>query len=162
MEKLPSVKLVPGAKKTGDGCHLGYNIREIALRWEWLLAQTVCSVGSYTGIPDQAPVPQELRKDFPADPDKEREPVQALPKPQCWELGLDGITPGAAGTASSAGGCSNIASPTFLGFLFGALVVKNPPANAGDVRAAGSTLVWEEPLEEGMPIHSSILAWRIP
>ena len=63
-------------------------------------------------------MPQELRKDFPADPDKEREPVQALPKPQCWELGLDGITPGAAGTASSAGGCSNTASPTFFGLPF--------------------------------------------
>ena len=24
------------------------------------------------------------------------------------------------------------------------------------------TLGWEDPLEEGMPTHSSILAWRIP
>ena len=24
------------------------------------------------------------------------------------------------------------------------------------------SLVWEDPLEEGMTIHSSILAWRIP
>ena len=30
---------------------------------------------------------------------------------------------------------------------------------AGDV---GSTPGWEDPLEEGMAIHSSILAWRIP
>ena len=43
-----------------------------------------------------------------------------------------------------------------------ALVVKNPPANAGDVRDAGSIPGWEDPLEEGMVIHSSILAWRIP
>ena len=40
-----------------------------------------------------------------------------------------------------------------------ALVVKNLPANAGD---AGSSLGPEDPLEEGMAIHSSILAWRIP
>ena len=45
-----------------------------------------------------------------------------------------------------------------------ALVIKNPPANAGDIR---DPWVWslgrEDPLEkEGMAIHSSILAWRIP
>ena len=38
------------------------------------------------------------------------------------------------------------------------LVVKNPPANAGDIRSLG----WEDPLKEGMATHSSILAWRIP
>ena len=37
-----------------------------------------------------------------------------------------------------------------------ALVVKNPPANAGDIRGQ------EDPLEEGMATHSSIFAWRIP
>ena len=42
-----------------------------------------------------------------------------------------------------------------------ALVVKNPPANAGDPRDVRS-LGWEDPLEEGIAIHSSILAWRIP
>ena len=41
-----------------------------------------------------------------------------------------------------------------------ALVVKNPPANAEDLRGVGSS--WEDPLEEGMAAHSSILAWRIP
>ena len=41
------------------------------------------------------------------------------------------------------------------------LVAKNLPANAGDVRDTGS-LGWEDSLEEGMAIHSSILAWRIP
>ena len=41
------------------------------------------------------------------------------------------------------------------------LVVKNPPANAGDLREAGSTLSWKDPLEESMAAHSSILAWRI-
>ena len=42
------------------------------------------------------------------------------------------------------------------------LVVKNPPINAEDLRDAGSILGWEDPLEEGMATHSSILAWRIP
>jgi len=42
------------------------------------------------------------------------------------------------------------------------LMVKNLPANAGDVRDAGSSLGREDPLEEGMATHSSILAWRIP
>ena len=40
-----------------------------------------------------------------------------------------------------------------------ALVVKNPPANAGDL---GLIPGQENPLEEGMATHSSILAWRIP
>ena len=37
--------------------------------------------------------------------------------------------------------------------------LKNPPANAGD---AGSVPGQEDPLEEKMATHSSILAWRIP
>ena len=44
-----------------------------------------------------------------------------------------------------------------------ALVVNNSPANSGDGRDAGwIPLGWEDPLEEGMATHSSILAWRIP
>ena len=43
-----------------------------------------------------------------------------------------------------------------------ALVVKNPPATAGDRRDAGQSLSQEDPLEEGTATHSSILAWRIP
>ena len=38
------------------------------------------------------------------------------------------------------------------------LVVKNPPANAGDKRDVGSVLGQEDPLEEGMATHSNILA----
>ena len=38
------------------------------------------------------------------------------------------------------------------------LVVKNPPANAGDIRNAGLSLGWEDPLEKDMVTHSSILA----
>ena len=38
-------------------------------------------------------------------------------------------------------------------------MVKNPPAMQETwVRSLG----WEDPLEEGMATHSSILAWRIP
>ena len=42
------------------------------------------------------------------------------------------------------------------------LVVKNPPANAGDIRDMGLIPGSEDPLEKGMATHSSILAWRIP
>ena len=42
------------------------------------------------------------------------------------------------------------------------LVVKNLPANAGDLRDGVPSLGWEDPLEEEMATHSSILAWRIP
>ena len=42
------------------------------------------------------------------------------------------------------------------------LVVKNPSANAGDIRNTGSVLGQKDPLEEGMATHYSILAWRIP
>ena len=41
-------------------------------------------------------------------------------------------------------------------------MLKNLPANAGDERETGLALGLEDPLEEGRPTHSSILAWRIP
>ena len=40
-----------------------------------------------------------------------------------------------------------------------AQLVKNPPATQ---ETWVPLLGWEEPLEEGMETHSSILAWRIP
>ena len=40
-------------------------------------------------------------------------------------------------------------------------MVKNPLATVGDVRPVQS-LGPEDPLEEEMTTHSSILAWRIP
>ena len=43
-----------------------------------------------------------------------------------------------------------------------ALMEKNPPANAGDIRDAGLIPESERSLREGMATHSSILAWRIP
>ena len=42
-----------------------------------------------------------------------------------------------------------------------ALVVKNLLANAEDIRDIKS-LGWEDPLEEVMATHFSILAWRSP
>ena len=42
-----------------------------------------------------------------------------------------------------------------------ALEVKNLLANAGDIKMWVRSLGWEDPLEEGMATHSSILAWRI-
>ena len=53
--------------------------------------------------------------------------------------------------------CLGLLSP-YLGLPWG-LAVKNPPVKAGDL---GSIPVSEDPLEEGMATHSSILAWRIP
>ena len=38
-------------------------------------------------------------------------------------------------------------------------IVKNPPALW---ETQVPSLDWEEPLEEGIETHSSILAWRIP
>ena len=42
------------------------------------------------------------------------------------------------------------------------LVVKNPPASAGNIRDTGSIPGSERSPEEGMVTRSSILAWRIP
>ena len=51
---------------------------------------------------------------------------------------------------------------TFYGYLPGAsqvaLVVKNPPANAGDIRSWVRSLGWEDPLELGNPMHRG--AWK--
>ena len=43
------------------------------------------------------------------------------------------------------------------------LVVKNPPADAGDIRDnVFDPCVRKIPLEESRATHSSVLAWRIP
>ena len=42
------------------------------------------------------------------------------------------------------------------------LVIKNPPANAGDIRDRVLSLGQDDPLEEDTATQSSILAWRIP
>ena len=41
-----------------------------------------------------------------------------------------------------------------------AQIVKNPPANAGDLGSIPGVRI--KPLEKGMATHSSILAWEIP
>ena len=43
-----------------------------------------------------------------------------------------------------------------------ALIITNPPASAGDTEDTGSIPGQEDPLEEDMVTHSSILAWEIP
>ena len=44
-----------------------------------------------------------------------------------------------------------------------ALVIKNQSAKAGDVTRHGfNPWAREDPLEEGMTTHSSVIAWRIP
>ena len=42
------------------------------------------------------------------------------------------------------------------------VVIKNPPANTEDVKDMSQSLNRENPLEEEMATHSSILAWKIP
>ena len=46
-----------------------------------------------------------------------------------------------------------------MGVSLVAQLVKNPPAVW---ETWVQSLGWEDPLEEGMETHSSILAWRIP
>ena len=41
-------------------------------------------------------------------------------------------------------------------------MVKNPSANAGDIRDVGSMTGSGRSLEEGMTTHFSVLVWRIP
>ena len=48
-----------------------------------------------------------------------------------------------------------------LGFP-GGTSVKEPSAKAGNIRDVGLIPRSEDPLEEGVGNHSSILAWRIP
>ena len=54
-----------------------------------------------------------------------------------------------------------ILSHTYTGFP-GSASGNNLPANTGNIRDAGSIPGLDDPLEEGMVTHSSILAWRIP
>ena len=51
---------------------------------------------------------------------------------------------------------------TALGASQVVLVVKNPPANAEDIRREFDPWVGKIPLEEGTATHFSILAWRNP
>ena len=48
-----------------------------------------------------------------------------------------------------------------MGFS-GALVIKKPLVNAGDVRDTDLIPGQEDTVEEGLATHSNVLAWRIP
>ena len=41
-------------------------------------------------------------------------------------------------------------------------MVKNLPANAGDIETWVQSLGQKDPLEEGMATRSTVLAWRVP
>ena len=41
-------------------------------------------------------------------------------------------------------------------------LVNNPPAMQETKETQVPSLSWEDPLEEGMATHFSILAWRVP
>ena len=56
----------------------------------------------------------------------------------------------------------NIKPDIWVPYVPGGTVVKNPPAKAGDTDMQGRSLGWEDPLEEEMATHSTILAWKIP
>ena len=58
-------------------------------------------------------------------------------------------------------GSRHTGHPTWQSGFLGGSVVKNPPADAGDIRQVQS-LAWEDPLEEEMATHSSILALEMP
>ena len=45
-----------------------------------------------------------------------------------------------------------------MGFLPGSVLKNLPEMQGNGVRSLG----WEDPLEEGMATHYSVLAWRIP
>ena len=51
---------------------------------------------------------------------------------------------------------------TFKRGFSGGSVVKNPPALQKVQESQVRSLDWEDPLEEGLATHSSILAWKIP
>ena len=81
------------------------------------------------------------------------------PAPKIAVLGL-GYSLGVSQSAQEMPGLRTIDFISYIGQLV--LVVKNPPANAGDVRDAGSIPGLGRSLEEGMSTHSSTLAWRTP
>ena len=57
---------------------------------------------------------------------------------------------------------SGVNIPTLKGFPDGSVVKNSLPASAGDRETWVQSLGQEDPLEEEMVIHSSILAWIIP
>ena len=85
------------------------------------------------------PTPVFLRREFHGQ--------RSLTDYNPWGRKGSDTTEGLSLSLSSALGASQVA-----------LVVKNPPANAGDIRDSGSIPELGRSLEEGMATHSSILA----
>ena len=89
-----------------------------------------------------------------------------LPFPTPGDLPDPGIEPASLPSPVLAGGFFTTSATVFLKEVFSSnsqmvLVVKNFPANEGDIEDMGQSLSREDPLED-MATHSSILAWRIP
>ena len=82
-------------------------------------------------------------------------PGSSAGKESAWNAGDHGSIPGSVRSPRD-----GIGYP--LQYSWASLVtqtVKNPPAMRETwLRSLG----WEDPLEEGMATHSSILAWRVP
>ena len=82
-------------------------------------------------------------------------PGSSAGKESTCTVGDPSSIPGSGRSPGEGIGCPHQYSWAFLV----AQVVKNPSAMRETwVRSLG----WEDPLEEGMATHSSILAWRIP
>ena len=63
----------------------------------------------------------------------------------------------------NSGDVSSLRGPTSLSWIsLVVLVVKNLPANVGDVRRRFDPWMGKISLEEGMATHFSTMAWRIP
>ena len=71
---------------------------------------------------------------------------------------MDNIMRGAV-SGSNGTPCSLGVTPCYVRASLMAQMVKNPPAMW---ETSVLSLGWEDPLEVGMAIDSSILAWRIP
>ena len=80
-----------------------------------------------------------------------------LPKPSSWQSRGPPALLQAFGLAKARLNRSWETGPSLV-----MLIVKNPPAKAGEQEVWVGSLAWEDPLEEEMAMHSSILAWRNP
>ena len=76
-------------------------------------------------------------------------------KESTCDVGDLGSIPGLG--RSPGGGCGNPLQYSWASLV--AQMVKNPPTMQ---EAWVQSLGWEDPLEEGVATHSSMLAWRIP
>ena len=89
-------------------------------------------------------------------------PVFEQPPDHLWELRQKGVRPARVGPRVDCQDARLPPPPEVLEGFPGGSVVKNPPAMQEMHKTWVQSLGWEDPLEEGMTTHSSILAWRIP